>query len=123
MSGGPGSRRPAVPPRNGLPVRYYQWRGTPREEPAPPPPEPPRPPVPPPVRDPGAPRVRMWRDDSLPHQIVLYLIGSSIAVSCNCMRGVDGRQPSPFEVRTRWEPGEAPAVWRAHLAGPEAVAS
>jgi hypothetical protein len=59
-----------------------------------------------------------WRDDSLPHQMRLYMIGQDIAVSCNCMRGVDGTAAhySPLEVRGRWEAAEAQAVYRAHLA-------
>ena len=66
---------------------------------------------------------QMYQDDSLPHQIRIFLVsgGPGLAVSCNCLRTGQGFEP--IEVRKRWEPGEAPAVWRAHLAGTEAAAS
>lgn len=58
------------------------------------------------------------RDDTLPHQIRIYLHTASagkIAVSCNCKLGELGRC-EPLEVRTRWEPYEPMEVWRAHMA-------
>lgn len=57
-------------------------------------------------------------DPPLPHQVYLYFIGSGIAVSCNCMRGIDGskRHRSPLEVRGKWETGEAYACWLGHMA-------
>jgi len=65
---------------------------------------------------------QMYQDDSLPHQIRIVLApGGGLAVSCNCMR--TGQGYAPLEVREQWEPGEAPAVWRAHLAQAEAAAS
>ena len=70
-------------------------------------------------------RIRVtWRDDSLAHQLVLYHIGQEIAVSCNCMRGVDGTAAhhSPLEVRAKWEAADALAVYRAHLAEEEGAA-
>ena len=69
------------------------------------------------------PRRVTMRDDSLPHQIVIFALSSSskIAVSCNCLRGIDGTRAhySPLEVRYRWEPGEPMAIWRAHVAALE----
>jgi len=65
---------------------------------------------------------QMYQDDSLPHQIRIDLApGGGLAVSCNCMG--TGQDYEPLEVRWQWEPGEAPAVWRAHLAGTQAAAS
>lgn len=69
----------------------------------------------------------LMRDPSLPHQIVLYFtsIGGNgrsdyIGVSCNC-RAIQGPKGGgtghePLEIRTRWEPEEVLAVYRAHLA-------
>jgi hypothetical protein len=65
------------------------------------------------LRRPPAPRVTM-RDDSLPHQIVIFLAENDLAVSCNCMRR-NGRHATPFAARTRWEPHEPIALWRAHM--------
>jgi hypothetical protein len=65
----------------------------------------------------------MWRDDEARHQIRVFLhtrSGGKLAVSCTCRvtnhagAGVTGHEP--LEVRTRWETGEAQAVYRAHLA-------
>ena len=65
---------------------------------------------------------QMYQDDSLPHQIRIVLApGGGLSVSCNCLRTGQGYEP--LEVREQWEPGEAPAVWRAHLAQAEAAAS
>ena len=65
---------------------------------------------------------QMYQDDSLPHQIRIDLApGGGLAVSCNCMR--TGQGYGPLEVRERWEPGGALAVYRAHLDGAEAAAS
>lgn len=66
------------------------------------------------LRRPPAPRVTM-RDDSLPHQIVIFLAENNLAVSCNCMRRPGGRHAAPFAARTRWEPREPIALWRAHM--------
>jgi hypothetical protein len=53
------------------------------------------------------------QDDSLPHQIRLFMIGHEIAVSCNCLRGVDGGwMYAPIEVRGCWETAEALGAWR-----------
>ena len=67
-----------------------------------------------------------FRDDTLPHQIYIYLIQCStkIAVSCNCLatRNTNGTLTyHPLESRSLWEPGEAIAAWRVHMAA-EAVA-
>ena len=66
---------------------------------------------------------QMYQDDSLPHQIRIFLVsgGPGLAVSCNCMGTGQGFEP--IEVRSRWEAHEALAVYRAHLAGTEAAAS
>jgi hypothetical protein len=68
----------------------------------------------------------MYQDDSLPHQIRIFLVagGPGLGVSCNCMR-LDQKQGGyePIEVRNRWEAHEAQTVYRAHLAEPEAAAS
>ena len=65
---------------------------------------------------------QMYQDDSLPHQIrIVCGRDGGLAVSCNCMRTGQGYEP--LEVREQWEPGEAPAVWRAHLAVTQAAAS
>ena len=65
---------------------------------------------------------QMYQDGTLPHQIRIGLApGGGLAVSCNCLR--TGQGYAPIEVREQWEPGEAPAVWRAHLAQAEAAAS
>ena len=63
------------------------------------------------------PRRILMRDDTLPHQIRLFFNGQDIAVSCTCLRGVDGTRAhhSPLEMRPRWEPGEALAVHAAHV--------
>jgi hypothetical protein len=63
-----------------------------------------------------------YRDDTLPHQIRLFLVGYEIAVSCTCMRGIDGTAShySPIEIRSRWEADEAQAVYAAHLAARKA---
>jgi hypothetical protein len=66
------------------------------------------------LRRPPVPRVTM-RDDSLPHQIVIFLAENDLAVSCNCMRRNGGRHAAPFAARTRWEPHEPIALWRAHM--------
>lgn len=61
------------------------------------------------------PRV-VFEDPDLPHQIVITVRTSDngrIAVSCNCLRR-EARKP--IEARSRWEPGEAIAVWRKHMA-------
>jgi hypothetical protein len=65
------------------------------------------------------------RDETLPHQIVLFLVSCDIAVSCNCMRGIDGTSAhcSPLEVRGKWEAAEAMAVWRAHVATASSAAT
>ena len=58
---------------------------------------------------------QMYQDDSLPHQIRIDLApGGGLAVSCNCLR--TGQGYAPLEVREKWEPDEAQAVYRAHLA-------
>ena len=59
----------------------------------------------------------VFRDPSVPHQIVLVLSGNEIVVSCNCMRGANGYgwSYSPLESRTRWDADEALAVYRKHL--------
>ena len=62
----------------------------------------------------------VYRDPTLPHQIVIAYrwgtTGTGISVSCNCRRvpGTAGVY-EPFEVRERWEPADALAVYRAHL--------
>ena len=61
------------------------------------------------------------RDLSLPHQVVIQLVpGSRIAVSCLCLatsaRGAGAFHCTPIEVRSSWQPGEAIAAWRAHMA-------
>jgi hypothetical protein len=64
----------------------------------------------------GTPRRVVYRDDSLPHQIRLFMVGQDIAVSCTCLRKMVrspkamSRGPAsfaPIEMRTRWESGEA----------------
>lgn len=71
------------------------------------------------------PRRVTLRDPALPHQIVIFTIGKDIAVSCNCLRGIDGTQAhcSPLEVRYQWEPDQPMQVWRAHLAAATLEAS
>lgn len=70
------------------------------------------------------PRRVLMRDPALPHQIVIgYVPGSTtndIYVSCNCKaeRAANGGRPhryEPLESRTRWEPDEILAAYRAHL--------
>jgi len=75
-----------------------------------------------------------WRDDSLPHQIRIFLhtaSGGKIAVSCTCLaspaRMKNGRahpgilRYRPLDARTLWQPHEPMEVWRAHMAEVEAV--
>ena len=65
---------------------------------------------------------QIYQDGTPPHQIRIFLApGGGLAVSCNCLR--TGQGYAPLEVREQWEPGEAPAVWRAHLAVTQAAAS
>ena len=57
----------------------------------------------------------VMRDPALPHQIVITFTGHNmIAVSCNCRRWGVGY--SPLATRSRWDDGEAVAVWQAHMA-------
>jgi hypothetical protein len=62
----------------------------------------------------------VYRDLDLPHQPVFEyqwrLRGVWISVSCNCRRvpGTGGVYV-PLEVRERWEPGQALAVYGKHL--------
>jgi hypothetical protein len=62
----------------------------------------------------------VYRDPALEHQIVLGYQwrpgGAGISVSCNCRRvpGTAGVY-MPLEVRERWEPGQALAVYGKHL--------
>jgi hypothetical protein len=43
------------------------------------------------------------------------MVTSQIAVSCACMKGVDGgRHCAPLEIRSRWDAGEALETWREH---------
>jgi len=68
----------------------------------------------------------MRRDDTLPHQIRVFLVaGHRLGVSCNCRRtgagGAQGECYEPLEVRSRWEADEAQAVYRRHLADAEAA--
>lgn len=63
----------------------------------------------------------MMRDPDLPHQIVVLAQQSSskITVSCNCLatRHRNGAVThKPIGSRVLWEPGEAAAVWRGHMA-------
>ena len=64
------------------------------------------------------PRRILMRDDTLPHQIRLFFNSQDIAVSCTCLRGVDGTRAhhSPLEIRSQWKPEEVQAVYRQHLA-------
>lgn len=66
------------------------------------------------------PRVVVFEDPGLPHQIVITIRAKNqIMVSCNCLRLSGwgrGVAYEPIEERTRWEAGEAIAVWRAHMA-------
>jgi hypothetical protein len=65
-----------------------------------------------------------WRDDTLPHQIRLFLVGGSsrndIGVSCACLRkgtgGGMGEHYEPLDARPRWDWPDAKAVYDAHLA-------
>jgi hypothetical protein len=64
----------------------------------------------------------LMRDPSLPHQIVIGVtpgVSNLIYVSCNCkaIKRPRGGLPfyEPLEERTRWEPDEILAVYRAHL--------
>jgi hypothetical protein len=65
----------------------------------------------------------MWRDDTLPHQIRIFLVGGSsrndIGVSCVCRRnghgGAQGECYEPLEARARWDWPDAKAVYDAHL--------
>ncbi len=59
-------------------------------------------------------------DPGLPHQIVIAMTtpGQVICVSCNCLgtHNANGTITyQPLDARTRWEPGEAAAAWRAHM--------
>jgi hypothetical protein len=65
-----------------------------------------------------APRV-MMRDDTLDHQIRIHMLGQTsglIAVSCLCRYRPQGHSYTPLEARTRWDPEDALAVYRCHLA-------
>ena len=59
------------------------------------------------------------RDPGLPHQLVMgvrwVLGGTHLYVSCNCLHQA-GRVHEPLAMRQLWEPGEAAAVWRQHMA-------
>jgi hypothetical protein len=60
----------------------------------------------------------VMRDPTLPHQIVVgvqwQLGGTRLYVSCNCKR-IAGEAYEPLDVRDLYEPGDALAVWRAHM--------
>jgi hypothetical protein len=68
----------------------------------------------------------MWRDDTLPHQIRIFLVRNDIAVSCVCRRtklirdtsgrySAAGEHYEPLEARPRWDWPDAKAVYDAHL--------
>ena len=59
------------------------------------------------------------RDPLLPHQIVISHRGLTVEttllyVSCNCRR-IAGEVYDPLDVRDLYEPGDALAVWQAHM--------
>jgi hypothetical protein len=71
------------------------------------------------VRDVPGGRLAMFEDPEADHQIVHFTVGGGlrIAVSCTCLRADGARQRYRrgqwIEARTRWEPGEAVAAWKA----------
>jgi hypothetical protein len=72
----------------------------------------------------NAPRY-VLEDPSLPHQIVILHQRQLLAVSCNCLRTGTGTGRDSghraIAAKTRWEPGEAYAVWLGHMAEAGAV--
>jgi hypothetical protein len=56
-----------------------------------------------------------WEDASQPHQIRLSISGPKIAVSCSC-RGRSNTPHVPLASADVFGPGQAMAIWRAHVA-------
>lgn len=60
----------------------------------------------------AVPRVTL-EDPALPHQIVLFLVASNTAVSCNCLHHPGLRGWTPIEARHVFPAADAKAAWRA----------
>ncbi len=69
----------------------------------------------------GLRRVLRW-DDEAEHQVRLSIQHRTqhIAVSCSCRPNPNGGW-EPLEARPSWQPGEAIARWRQHVAEAEAA--